>query len=73
MLSDTALQELKAIWKAEFGVDISDDLALEEGTNLLTMFNAVYRMLTQDDMDAYDRLRKAAVLVGSSTNLGDNK
>jgi len=48
MLSAQALQEFKEIWKQEFGEEISSDLAIEEGINLLTMFNAVYRPIKEE-------------------------
>lgn len=48
MLSAQALQEFKEIWKLEFGEEISDDLAIEEGINLLTFFNATYRPIKEE-------------------------
>ena len=43
MLSKKALDEFKEIWRKQFGEEISDQKALEEGTSLITLFNAVYR------------------------------
>lgn len=43
MLSTQALQEFKEIWKLEYGEDISDDLATARASELLTMFDVVYR------------------------------
>ena len=51
MLSDKALQEFKEIWHKEFGTDVPNDVAVEEAINLLTMFNAVYRPITQEWLD----------------------
>lgn len=51
MLSDKALQEFKKIWKEEFGEDISDEKAAEEGINLLTMFDAIYRPIKKEWVD----------------------
>lgn len=48
MLSKQALDEFKAIWKKEFGQDITDDVATEEAINLLTLFNAVYRPIKKE-------------------------
>lgn len=43
MLSEQALQEFKRIWKEERGEEISDELAMEEATQLLTLFDAIYK------------------------------
>jgi hypothetical protein len=45
MISSKALEDFKAIWFEEFGNEISDELAIGEAVNLLTMFDAVYRPL----------------------------
>lgn len=55
MLSDKALQEFKRIWKEEFGEDISDEKATEEGINLLTMFDAIYRPIKKEWVDELER------------------
>lgn len=55
MLSKQALDEFKAIWKAEFGEDIPDDIATEEAINLLTMFNAIYRPIKKEWVDEYEK------------------
>lgn len=43
MISETALQEFKRLWLEEFGEEISDEQAMEVGTNLLNLFNHIYR------------------------------
>ncbi len=48
MISDKALQEFQEIWKEEIGGEISDELAIEEATQLLTMFDAVYRPINKE-------------------------
>ncbi len=46
MISETALLAFKKIWSEEFnGEEISDEKAVELGTNLLTLFNHIYRPL----------------------------
>ena len=55
MLTDKALQEFKKIWKEEFGEDISDEKAAEEGINLLTMFDAIYRPIKKEWVDELER------------------
>lgn len=54
MLSPEALSEFKKIWSGEFGSEISDDQAVEEATNLLSVFAAVYRPLSQKWLDEYE-------------------
>lgn len=55
MLSKQALDEFKAIWRAEFGEDVPDDIATEEAINLLTMFNAIYRPIKKEWVDEYEK------------------
>ena len=43
MISETALQAFKQIWREEHGEEISDEQAMELGTNLLTLFHHIYR------------------------------
>jgi len=54
VISEAALQEFKEIWLAQFGAVIPDDVAVEEATNLLTMFDAIYRPLKQEWIDEYE-------------------
>jgi hypothetical protein len=58
MLSPQALQEFREIWRKEFGTDIPDDVAVVEALNLLTMFNAIYRPITQGWLDEYETKNK---------------
>ena len=48
MISKEALEEFKAIWKKEFGKDISDAHALEQATNLLTLMKVVYSPIKKE-------------------------
>ena len=54
MISTEALIAFKKIWAEEFGQDISDDVAIEEAVNLLTMFDAIYRPIKQEWLDEYE-------------------
>ena len=58
MLSKKALDEFKAIWKKQFGEDISDAKATDEGINLLTLFNAIYRPIKKEWANEYDEKNK---------------
>lgn len=48
MISDKALQEFKGIWAEEIGTDISDEQAMEEATQLLALFDAIYRPIRKE-------------------------
>lgn len=54
MISEAALREFKEIWLAQFGIVIPDDVAVEEATNLLTMFDTIYRPIKQEWIDEYE-------------------
>ncbi len=48
MLSKKSLEEFKRIWEEKYGEKISDDFALEQAVNLLTVFDKIYRPLKKD-------------------------
>lgn len=48
MISDAALREFREIWAEEIGSEISDEQAMEEATQLLTLFDAIYRPIRKD-------------------------
>ncbi len=48
MISETALQDFKKMYLEEFGNEISDEKAMELGTNLLTLFHHIYRPVKKD-------------------------
>jgi hypothetical protein len=54
MISGTALHDFKAVWRSEFGEDISDETAMDEATNLLSIFSAIYRPIKQEWIDEYE-------------------
>ena len=48
MLSGTALQEFKKLYREELGEELSDEKAMELGTSLLTLFNHIYRPVKKE-------------------------
>ena len=58
MLTKEAVEEFKKIWREEFGEDISDEKAAEEGINLLTMFDAIYRPIKKKWVDELETKEK---------------
>ena len=51
MLTKEAIGEFKQIWREQFNEDISDEKATEEGINLLTLFDAIYRPIKKKWVD----------------------
>ncbi|MBU3922995.1 hypothetical protein KJ684_02035 [Patescibacteria group bacterium] len=47
-LSKEAIDEYKDIYKKEFGEEISDEEAKEQGTKLLSLFKIIYRPIPED-------------------------
>ena len=54
MISDKALNEFKAIWREEFQQETSDEVAMEEATQLLTLLDAIYRPIKKEWAKQYD-------------------
>ena len=54
--SKEAIEEFKEIYKKEFGKEIFDQEALEKATNLLTLFNAIYRPIPKKDEKDFKRI-----------------
>jgi hypothetical protein len=58
MISEEALKEFKAIYKKEFGVDLSDKDALESATKLLNLMKAVYKPMTKEEYEKIEKRRE---------------
>lgn len=50
-ISRQALEDFKAIYKEDLGVDLSDDIATTKATNLLLLFKHIYRPLKKEDYE----------------------
>ncbi len=50
MLSTQSLKDFKDLWRQEYGEEISDDFAVEQAINLLTLFDAVYKPIKSVDL-----------------------
>ena len=53
MISDTALREFIALWREEFGEEISDEQAMEIAPKLLNLFNHIYRPIKKEWLEKY--------------------
>jgi len=50
MISDTALQEFKKIYREEYGQDISNEKAMELAVNLLVLYKQIYHPLKNTEI-----------------------
>ena len=57
MISTKALEEYKKIYKEEFGKDISNEYALYQATNLLTLMKSIYKPITEEEYKALQKRR----------------
>jgi hypothetical protein len=51
MLSDKHISNFLKIYKEQFGVDISKEEALEQGTKLLQLVRTVYQPITLEEYE----------------------
>ena len=55
MLSDEQVASFQALYKKQFGREITKDEALEKGTQLVRMMQLVYKPMTQEE---YEKVKK---------------
>ena len=70
MISKEALDKFKAIWKEEFGKEVSDEKAMHSATSLLTLMNAVYKHINKEEYDKFheeERVNKAYDILFAET------
>jgi len=48
MLTKEDLTEFKKIWKLEFGEEINDGVAEEQGQRLINLFKEIYRPMPKE-------------------------
>jgi hypothetical protein len=53
-MTDQALADFKKLWKDEFGEDLTDAIALEEATAIVTLFSTIYRPIKKEWLDDID-------------------
>lgn len=51
MLNQKDLDEFKEIWLAEFGEEIGDDVAEEQGQRLLNLFAMIYQPMPKGEVE----------------------
>ncbi len=57
-LSDKDLADFQALYKKQFGKEISKAEALEQGTKLIQLMKLVYKPMTQAELEAVKARRK---------------
>ncbi|MFA5208389.1 MAG: hypothetical protein WC428_07150 [Candidatus Paceibacterota bacterium] len=58
MISEKALKEYKAIYKKEYGINLSDKEATEQATKLLSLMKVIYRPISKEDYEKFQKHRK---------------
>jgi hypothetical protein len=57
MITTEQLEKFKAIYRKEFGKDISNQDALDSATKLVNLMRIVYKPITQKDYDEFKKRR----------------
>jgi protein-arginine kinase activator protein McsA len=58
MLTDEQIEKYRAIYKKHFGKEIGKAEALEQGTKLINLIEAVYKLMTKKEFEELQRRRK---------------
>lgn len=58
MISSEELEKIKAIYKKQSGIDLSDEDALEMATKLFTLVKAVYSPIPKEEYDMVQKRRE---------------
>jgi hypothetical protein len=55
VLSDENITKFQALYKSEFGLEISKEDAYEKGVQLLQLMSIVYKPITQEEFDLMEK------------------
>jgi hypothetical protein len=71
VLLDEDIARLQALYKSEFGMEISKEYAYEKGIKLLQLMSTVYKPMTEEEYELIQKHRKDTLplLVKRITNL----
>ena len=58
VLSDEDILKFQALYKSEFGIEISKNDAYEKGIKLLRLMSAVYKPMTEKEHELIQKHRK---------------
>lgn len=56
-LTDEHIRKFQAIYKARFGVDLTEDEAREKGTQLLRLMELVYKPMSNEEYELVQKRR----------------
>ena len=70
MLTNNDIKKFQALYKEEFGTEISKEEALEQGIKLLSLMSHVYKPMTQEESDQVE-LHRWAGKDSLATRLGE--
>ena len=57
MMGDGDIKAFQAIYKEEFGREISKEVAAEQGMQLLTLMSHIYKPMTQEEQNDVHQAR----------------
>ncbi len=69
VLSDADIERFQAIYRERFGKEINKQDAYEQGIALLRMLRAVYKPMTQEELDFIQERRKLSPPLPDITKL----
>lgn len=58
VLSDADIMKFQALYKSEFGMEISQEDAYEKGIKLLGLMSAIYKPMTEKEYELIQEHRK---------------
>lgn len=61
VLSDEDITKFQALYKSEFGLEITKEDAYEKGIKLLQLMSAIYKPMTQDEYELVQKHRKETI------------
>jgi hypothetical protein len=61
VLTDADIQRFQALYRSEFGMEISAEEAYEKGIKLVRLMSAVYRPMTKEQFERIQKHREATL------------
>lgn len=58
MISKKQLEDFKIIYKKEFNIDLSDEVALDKATEFLELMKVVYKPMSKNEYDNIQERKK---------------
>ena len=61
VLTDADIAKFQALYRSEFGKEISSEQAYEQGIKLVRLMSAIYRPMTKEQFEKIQRHREATL------------